>query len=225
MTSNKKGLYLLLGISLITQATTSIVGGLVGVGPFTDTEHMAETMSGIAGNIGGFYAGIFLQIVTALVIIVLAAALFQAGKRAGRTIAIIALGLYLVEAIAHFIGQVLVFAIAEASLQYISAGDAALPAIVKLLFAARDFAGAITMMPFGLGAILFYFLITKAEVIPKWLGVWGIGAVTLILAGWALEAFGVVSVPFALYVPYVPWEWVAGVFILIKGLKEPKVLP
>ena len=30
----KKNLYLLLGISLITQATTSIVGGLIGFGPF-----------------------------------------------------------------------------------------------------------------------------------------------------------------------------------------------
>jgi hypothetical protein len=57
----------------------------------------------------------------------------------------------------------------------------------------------------------------KANVIPKWLGLWGLITVPFILIGWSLEAFGV-SVPFALYIPYVPWEWVAGIFILVKGI-------
>jgi len=76
------------------------------------------------------------------------------------------------------------------------------------------------MIPFGLGAVLFYYLIMKADVIPKWLGYWGIITVSVILLCAPLTAFGV-SVPFVLLVPYVPWEWVAGVYIFIIGLKEP----
>jgi len=217
---NKKSLHLLLGLALVTQATTSLVGGLIGIGPFTNTGNMADTMNSIAGNIGAVYAGIFLQIVTSLVIIALAAALYQAGKSVSKSTAIIAFGCYLTEAIVHFVGQVVIFGIAEVSRQFVSTGDASLLTTVKLLFATRDFIGAITMMPFGLGAILFYFLITKAKVIPKWLGIWGIVTVSFILVGWSLEAFNVVSVPFALYVPYVPWEWVAGIYILVKGLSS-----
>ena len=218
MTSNKKNLFLLLGISLVSQATTSLVGGLVGIGPFTETENMTVAMNSIAGNIGGVYAGIFLQIVTALVIVALGAALYQTGKHISKTAAIIAFGFYLTEAIVHIISQVPIFSITEVSGQFASTGDVALLPIAKLLFAIRDFTGAITMMPFGLGAILFYFLITKAKVIPKWLGIWGVVTVTFILIGWSLEAFKVTSVPFALYIPYVPWEWVAGIYILIKGI-------
>ena len=221
-TNNKKGLFLLLGITLVTQATTSLIGGLIGIGPFTNTGDMAAAMNNIAGNINGVYIGIFLQIVTSLVIVALAAALYQAGKSAGKTVAIIAFGLYLTETIVHFVGQFVIFGIAEVSTQFVSTGDASLLAAAKLLFASRDFIGAITMVPFGIGAILFYFLITKTKTIPKWLGIWGIATVSLILVGWSLEAFNVVSVPFALYVPYVPWEWVAGIYILIKGIKMTK---
>lgn len=222
-TTNKKGLFLLLGISLVTQATTSLVGGLIGIGPFTKTDSMADAMNNIAGNISGVHIGIFLQIVTSLVIIVLAAALYQAGKSAGKTAAIAAFGFYLTEAIVHIVGQFVIFAIAEVSRQYVSAGDTSLLATASLLFSVRDFIGAITMIPFGLGTILFYFLITKAKIIPKWIGIWGIVTVSFILVGWSLEAFSIVSVPFILYVPYVPWEWVAGIYIFVKGLKTPKI--
>ena len=221
--NNKKNLFLLLGITLVTQATTSLVGGLIGIGPFTDTGDMAAAMNSIAGNISGVYIGIFLQIVTSLVIVALAAALYQTGKSEGKTIAIIAFGLYLTEAIVHIVGQFVIFGIAEASRQFVSTGDTALLTTAKLLFASRDFIGAVTMMPFGLGAILFYFLITKTKIIPKWLGIWGIVTVSSIFIGWSLEAFNVVSVPFALYVPYVPWEWVAGIYIFIKGLKISRI--
>jgi len=223
MTTNKKSLFLLLGASLVTQATTSLVGGLIGIGPATKTENMADTMNNLAGNISGVYVGIFLQIVTAIVIIALAAALYQAGKSVSKTTSIIAFGFYLAEAIVHFIGQFVIFGIAEVSRQFVSTGDASLLTTAKLLFASRDFIGAVTMIPFGLGAILFYALITKAKIIPKWLGAWGLITVPLILVGWSLEAFNVVSVPFAVYVPYVPWEWVAGIYILIKGSKMSKI--
>jgi len=221
LTANKNGLYLLLSASLLVQATTSLVGGLIGIGPFTDKGNMADTMNGIANNINGAYAGLLLQIITALVIVVLATALYQAGKHINKTAAIIAYGFYLAEVFIHIVNQIITFSIVDVSIQFANNGDAALVAIGSLLYSARDFSGAIAMIPFGLGAILFYFLITKANVIPKWLGYWGIITVSFILVGWSLQSFGV-SVPFALYIPYVPWEWIAGVYIFTKSLRAEK---
>jgi len=219
MKSNRKGLFLLLGISFVIQATTSLVGGVVGIGPFTHTENLAATMHHLAGNISSVYMGMFLQIVTALVIIILATGLYQTVSHINKTAAIIAAGFYFTEAIIHVVGQFVIFAVAETSFLYASSGDNSLLAIANLLFASRSFIGAVSMMPFGLGAIPFYYLLTKAKVIPKWLGLWGMITVSFILVGWSLEAFHVVSVPFALYVPYVPWEWVAGIYIFVKGIR------
>ena len=221
MSDNKKNLYLLLGISLITQATTSLIGGLIGVGPFTDTENIIAAMHSIAGNTAGVYTGILLQIITALVIMVLGTALYQAGKHINKTAAIIALCFYFTEAILHIICQIFIFALAALSRQFMINGDVILLNIVNFLFISRNFCGAITMMPFGLGAIIFYYLIMKAKVIPRWLGLWGLITVPFILVGWSLEAFGI-SVPFALYLPYVPWEWVAGGWVLVRGLRTKK---
>ena len=220
----KKNLNLLLGISLITQATTSIVGGLIGFGPFLDTSDTAAAMNNIASNINVFYVSIFLQIVTALVIVTLAAALYQAGKGVSKIAAMIAAGFYLLEVVIVMFDQIVNFTVTEVSKMFVSTGDTALFNIAELLFTARAFGGAIAMAPFGLGAFLFYYLIMKAGVIPKWLGLCGLITVPFILIGWSLQAFGV-SVPFALYIPYVPWEWVAGIYILIKNFKYPLTGP
>jgi len=219
MTTKKDGLYLLLGVSFVVQATTSLIGGVIGIGPFTDAGNIAITMKNIANSINGVFIGIFLQIITSLVIVVLGAALFQVGKRINKTAALIAFGFYLIESIINIFNQTIVFALCGVSRLFSSNGDAALTTIGDLLSVSRDFSNAISMMPFGFGAILFYYLITRAGVIPKWLGLWGIIAVIFVLVGWTIEAFEV-SVPFMLYIPYVPWEWVAGIYISTKGFKD-----
>ena len=219
MKSSKNWLYLLLGASFFVQATTSFIGGFIGIGPFTLNGNMATDMHNIAGNIKGVYTGMFLQIVTALVIIVLAAALYQAGSHINKTAAIVAAGFYLVEAVIHIVGQFVIFAIAETSVQFVSGGDYSLITAASLLFATRSFIGAIAMMPFGLGAIIFYYLITKAKVIPNWIGLWGLITAPVVLIVWTLKAFNVVSAPLELNAAYVPWEWVTGIYIFIKGFK------
>ncbi|MCL2164864.1 MAG: DUF4386 domain-containing protein [Oscillospiraceae bacterium] len=208
-----------MGASLVVQATTSLIGGLIGIGLFTDIGDMAGAMKSISSNIGSAYIGIILQLITALVIVVLATALYQAGKRINKTVAVIAYGFYLTEVFIHVVNQIIVFAFVEASRQFAISGDASLVTIGNILYSTKDFSGAIAMIPFGLGAILFYYLITKADIIPKWLGYWGMITVSLIFVGWSLEAFGV-PIPFVFYVPYVPWEWVSGVYILTKGTHQ-----
>ena len=212
----KKNLLILLGISLVTQATTSLISGLIGIGPFTDTVNTKAAMNFIIDKLGVIYSSVYLQIITALVIVVLGTALYYAGSQINKIAATIAMGFYMVEAMLVIIEQILIFAITEASRQYVISGDIMQTTLVKLLFALKDFCGAIAMIPFGIGAIIFYYLIMKAHVIPKWLGLWGLITVPIILIGWSLEAFGV-AVPFALYIPYVPWEWIAGIYIITKS--------
>ena len=112
MTNNNKKLSLLLGITLFAQATTSLVGGLIGFGPFVDTSDTTAALNSVANNINGIYIGIFLQIVTALVIVALAAALYQAGKSINKTVAIIAFGFYVTEVVVHIVTQMVTFAFA-----------------------------------------------------------------------------------------------------------------
>jgi hypothetical protein len=75
------------------------------------------------------------------------------------------------------------------------------------------------LQPFCLGAILFYYLFYKSRVVPRVLSLWGLIAVSLVLIGTLFAICGH-EVPLIVYLPYVPFEFVIGVWILVKGINE-----
>jgi len=214
-TKLNKGLIMFLGITLFTQAVTALVGGSIFLGPFDSNEITHTTMISIANSVRVANISILLQMITAIVIIMLGVAMYRAAGYINKTMAIIALSLYILEAVLLSVGQVFTFAIVEVSLDYAASLDTNLLAIGKVLYTCREFSGNIAMIPFGLGAIMFYYLLLKAEILPKWLAMWGIITAPLILVGVTLMTFGV-AIPFALLVPYVPFEFFTGIYILIR---------
>ena len=211
----KNGLYKFLGIALFTQAVTSLIGGSIFLGPFGSNEITDESMRAIANTTQVAYTSILLQMITAVVIIMLGVAMYRAAGHKGKTIAVIALSMYILEAVMLVVGQVFVFGLVQASQLYSISSDANLLELGKVLLSCRKFAGEMAMIPFGVGAILFYYLLMKAEVLPKWLAIWGLVTVPLILVCVPLGTFGIES-SFILLVPYVPFEFFTGIFILIK---------
>lgn len=81
-----------------------------------------------------------------------------------------------------------------------------------------NFGFGLLMLPFCIGAILFYYLLYKSRVIPRVLSLWGLVSVPVVLVATVLAISGY-KVPFVLYLPYVPFEWVVGAWILITGLR------
>jgi len=210
-----KKLLLLLGIAFISQATTSLIGGAVLYNPFVTEGNITATMDSFTENAASIYAGVFLQVVTAAVIIVLGTLLYRATEQVNKVAAVIALLFYVFEAILHVVGQSFVFSLVELSQNFSAAGEATLVPIASAMMANRVFAGGIAMIPFGLGAILFYYLLMKSKIIPKWLAIWGLVTVPFVLVGIPLTVFGI-AVPFAVFVPYVPWEFFTGAYIIIR---------
>ena len=215
MTKTKNGLFKLLGITLFTQAVTSLIGGSIFLGPFDSNEITDVSMRAIADNTQIAHISMLLQMITGVVIIMLGVAMYRTAGHKGKTIAIIALCMYIFEAVLLEVGQVFIYGLVEASKIYSINGNANLLELGNVLLSCREFAGKMAMIPFGIGAILFYYLLMKAEVLPKWLAIWGLVTVPLILICVPLQAFGI-EIPFALLVPYVPFEFFTGIFILIK---------
>lgn len=215
------GLYQLLGITLFTQALTSLIAGAVLYEPLISKENMNTTMSNLTGHIGSIYGSVLLQMLTALVIIILGIAMYLTAGHMNKAMAMIALSFYLLEAALIVVSQVFVFGLVRVSQLSMSSGDAGLDSLAKVLLICRDFSAKMAIIPFGLGALLFYYLLMKAQIIPKWLAVWGIATVPFVLIGVPLMAFGM-KVPFALFVPYVPFEFVTGIYIIIRYRRQQK---
>jgi hypothetical protein len=79
--------------------------------------------------------------------------------------------------------------------------------------------GSLHMLAFILGGVLFYYLLDKARIVPRVLSLWGLITVLVFLIGTPLTIMGY-EVPMALYLPYIPFELVIGLWILIKGIPE-----
>jgi hypothetical protein len=55
--------------------------------------------------------------------------------------------------------------------------------------------------------------------VPSWLSLWGLVTVPFLLI-WTLLGILGIEVPFFLYVPYVPFEFVIGIWLLVRGFRE-----
>jgi hypothetical protein len=175
-------------------------------------------MGNIANSPGLLRANILVDMATALGIIFLGAMLFVALKEQNKSVALVALGFYVLEAALLGASRIGAFMLLRLSQEYAVAGNPAnLELLAGLVLESTDFVGiTLHALAFGLGAILFYYLLQKSNVVPRALSLWGLVAVFPILIGAVAAVIGI-DLPFALYVPYVPFELVAGVWILIKG--------
>jgi len=214
----KNHLFQLLGISFLAQAIIPLIVGLVFKS--FESEDMSITMNNITNNILTVNLTIIFWFIAAIFVIVLGIAMYLLAGHVNKTMGIIALCLYLVEAMLVLVGQTFVFGLLQASQLYIAGGDAELLNLGRILLSCRHFAGEMAMIPFGIGAILFFYLLMKEEIIPKWLALYGLITAPLIMIGIPLTTFGVV-VPIAVFAPYIPFEFFTGIYILVKYWKKP----
>ena len=91
-----------------------------------------------------------------------------------------------------------------------------LQAIGNMTLASMNSGYQLLMLPFCLGAILFYYLFYRSAIIPRALSLWGLAAVSLALIG-TVSALAGHELSFAVYLPYLPFEFVVGVWILVRG--------
>lgn len=208
-----------LGVALLIQAITSLVSGTLFLSPFTNKSDIVKIMLHIASNQAIAHFSIFLDIVTAFVIVWLGVLFFTLLRKANRVWATTALAFYIVEACILIVSKFLGYALVQASAAYSVNNDKVLETISQILLKVKDFSYSMHIIPFGIGAILFYYLLYKIKAIPSWLSLWGLIAVIPVLFGTILNTYGV-EVPFIVMLPYVPFEFFAGAYILIKGLSD-----
>jgi hypothetical protein len=141
--------------------------------------------------------------------------------------ALTALAFYILEGAVLAASRADAFSLLRMSQEYVAAGQPAyLEMMATVALESMDFVGGtLHMLAFCFGAILFYYLLYKSAVVPRGLSLWGLITVLPCLAGTLLATFGY-EAPFFIYLLYVPFEFVIGVWILVKGTNEvQKVQP
>ncbi len=107
-----------------------------------------------------------------------------------------------------------------------SAAPSSFQAIGDAFVAARDWVhGFVAMIPFGVGAFMYYIVLYRSRLVPRWLSGWGLVAVVLsvvatLYAGFTQE-FGFTTVNNVLSIPIAIQEMVLAVWLIVKGFNAP----
>lgn len=210
-----------LGLAFLLQFITSFSNGVLLRSAWLVPGDIGATMLRIAANPAIFQASLLLDLLTAMGVAFLGACLFIALRGQGERIALTGLALYLLEAALLAASRGEGFALLRLSQAYVAAGQPALwQTTAAVALGSMDFVGStLHMLAFCLGAIMFYPLLYRAQLVPRWMSLWGLVTVFPMLVGSVTQIFGY-TLPFFWYLPYVPFELVIGVWILVKGVPE-----
>ena len=90
-----------------------------------------------------------------------------------------------------------------------------------LLVKARDPITAVGHIVFSLGALMFYYLLYQARLIPRWISGWGIVGAMMFLAAGLIGVFG--TEPTVLLLPLGLQEMVMAVWLIVKGFNPSAI--
>ena len=207
----------ILGVAFLLQAFTSLVSGLILQVALIVPDNVSETMIRIANHAWLLRANVFGEMITAVGVIFLGAVLFLTLRRQSEIMALVGFGFYILEATLLAASRISALSLLRISQEYSTVGHPiGLQAIGNMTLASMNSGYQLLMLPFCLGAILFYYLFYKSAIIPRALSLWGLTAVSLALIA-TVSALAGHELSFAVYLPYLPFEFVVGVWILFMG--------
>jgi hypothetical protein len=212
----------ILGVAFLIQAIASLVSGAFFLKPLVVEGNIVETMQNISNHENQMRLVILGDTITAMGIVFLGAMLYKYLHKYNSEFSLTAFGLYLIEAIILMVSRIFGFALLIVSQEAVSSGFTENAKLLgKIFFDTMDYSYNLMMIPFCIGAIIFYSFMYKSEIISRKISLWGIITIFPMIIGTIIILFGN-DAPMILYVFYIPFEFFIGIWILFVGVKNKK---
>ena len=156
------------------------------------TGSVSDSLASISNNLTQLRISILLGILQSAGVAVLAVLLFVVLQKQHKIIALVALGWWLLEAMTDVIRQMTIYALIPLSLEYTKAGapdSSHFQTLATLLFDVGSWVYDVHLWLVGLGGILWYYLFYRSKYIPRFLSIWGIVGVSLVLIAGIIGGF------------------------------------
>lgn len=212
----------ILGIAFLIQAVFSLVGNAVFLNPLTKSGDIHQVLAHIAANPLQVRIGVLFEMVTALGVIFLGVMLYLYGRKENEWMALTGMCFYILEGALLAASKLNGLVLLDISRTYMETGNPAhLASVASALIGSMNYNYTLSMLAFSAGAPFLYYLMYRSHIVPSWLSLWGlITAICPCLVATVAVLMGI-TVPFAFYLPYAPFEFVIGIWILIKGINQP----
>lgn len=212
----------ILGIAFLIQAVFSLVGNAVFLNPLTKSGDIHQVLVNIAANPLQVRIGVLFEMITALGVIFLGVMLYLYGRKENEWMALTGMCFYILEGALLAASKLNGLVLLDISRIYMETGNPAhLASVASALVGSMNYNYTLSMLAFSAGAPFLYYLMYRARVVPSWMSLWGlITAICPCLVATVAVLMGI-TVPFAFYLPYAPFEFMIGIWILIKGVNQP----
>jgi hypothetical protein len=204
------------GLFLLSYAGFSIGMALVvpSLDPSTD-------LSAIGADEQRLVAGALFLFVNMAAIIGIAALLFPVIRSHGEGVALWYLGFRILEAAAFVVGSVSVLSLISVSEASIAAAPSApvYEGLRSMALGANSWAGKLATVAFILGAIGLYSLLYRSRLVPRFISVWGLVAIALLIVGnlLAVDVTAGFQPAALLYLPIALNELFLALWLIVKG--------
>ncbi|HEX2987502.1 MAG TPA: DUF4386 domain-containing protein [Chloroflexota bacterium] len=216
------------------RTTATIVGVLYIVGTVAGFLSMVVTgglldapdyLNVVAANASRTMLGALLVLVMGLALAMVPAMMFPILKRQNEALAIGYVvfrgALETVTYIASVIGSLLLVPVSQAYLQAGVSDASSFQALGTLLLKARETSTTMTEIVFPLGALMFYYVLYQARLVPRWISGWGIVAGIAYLSAGLIAVFSTNLVP--LLLPMALQEMVMAVWLIARGFSRSAI--
>ncbi len=127
-----------------------------------------------------------------------------------------------IEAVFYTVGVVCLLSVLTLAEQFATApaaGRAPMQALADSLLSFREHASLVAVFAFSVGGLMYYVVFVQARLVPRWLSVFGVVAVLLMMTGCLLALFSNSDVTAykPLVAPIFVQELVLAVWLLVKG--------
>ena len=185
---------------------------------------ISDKLVSISNNLSLMRISNLVALLNSLGIVVLAALFYIVFSHQNKGVALVALGLFLAEAITLAVSKIGAYALMPLSQKFVEAGapePSYFQTLGDFLYSGVDRLGYdLHMLFFCLGGILWYYLFYVSRYIPRVLSVWGLAAVCLLSIPVVLLLYDrdfLARPVMILGVLYAPFELVLGLWLIVRG--------
>jgi hypothetical protein len=176
----------------------------------------------IAQNTSRVSAGGLLEIVAAFAGAGIAISLYSVLRKRSEGLALGAVAFRVLEAAMYTVGAVVTLslpAVARQDAQAAAAGHGGIPAIGDTLAGLRQYAILAGVFAFVLGALMYYCVLYRSRLVPRWLSGWGLAAEVPLLAACLSASSSATPVTSytILILPIAVQEMVLAAWLILRG--------
>jgi len=205
------------GLLFLIQIVTYMIGNQFLTSPVINSP---DYLTSIYENSNQLLIGTLLEFICAIAVVAIAVLLFPILKKYSERIAM----WYVVFRISEFtiivFSKIKILSLIPLGQQYVNATmseNENLKTFGNIILNEYSIAVLMVMVAFSIGAFMFYYLLYKSKLIPRFISVWGLIGVTLVLTANIFELSDN-SLGMLIYMPMGLNELFLGIWLLIKGL-------